>query len=368
MKEITGYFTQLKGTSEEAGRQQGVFAVEQSAFMRMAVLPERMPEQRLREAIKLLDQYCPGINDEIHGAAEAIGVEPGRMAYYAGTDIQAGCSHCAVLPGKSADGRTYVLRNYDLSPELTDMRLCYTDIQGLYRHTGFSASLFGRTEGMNEHGLCVTFSACGQPVGEVQGMRPAKLRGLQFWAVVRTVLERCRSTAGAVDAIRDMPIASNMNLIIADPSGEAALIETFDGKLAVHDTDGSSSQPYVTATNHPLFAEVERLEPRKLNHSVIRHRLLNDMLEKQDLVGKQDLKAMVETEYPHGLTVHNYRQWFGTLHSVLFDLEERSLDVCFGSPLMNPWYTLRMGEQLPFAKVNVQVEHREAGPDFWKLV
>ncbi|PZM65992.1 C45 family autoproteolytic acyltransferase/hydolase [Paenibacillus dendritiformis] len=367
MQEKTGYFAHLEGTSREVGRQQGQFAAEQPAWMPMLVLPEPLPEARLRETMRLLDDYCPGINDELLGAAEQLGVEPGRMVYYAGTDIQAGCSHCAVLPGKTADGRTYVLRNYDLSPELADMRLCDTAIHGRYRHIGFSTVLFGRTEGMNEHGLCVTFSACGQPVGNMEGMRAAKVSGLQFWAVVRTVLERCRTAAEAVAAIREMPIASNMNLIIADASGDAALLETFDGEIAVKEADGTA-ESYVTATNHPLFPEVARLEPRRLHHSVVRHELLNEALGGSAPVGKDELRGLVQQEYPHGLTVHNYRQWFGTLYSMLFDLNERTLDVCFGSPLQNPWYTVRIGERFPLEQVKVRMEHRDPEPGFWQLV
>ena len=41
-----------------------------------------------------------------------------------------GCSLGAILPGKMADGKTYVLRNYDLSPDISDMRLCTTRVEG----------------------------------------------------------------------------------------------------------------------------------------------------------------------------------------------------------------------------------------------
>nr|MDF9459864.1 hypothetical protein [Bacillus pumilus] len=36
-----------------------------------------------------------------------------------------------------------------------------THVKGSACHTGSSLLLFGRSDGMNEHGLSVTFSACG---------------------------------------------------------------------------------------------------------------------------------------------------------------------------------------------------------------
>lgn len=59
MQERTGYFAHLEGTSREAGRQQGRFAAEHPGWMPMLVLPEPLPDARLRETMRLLDDYCP---------------------------------------------------------------------------------------------------------------------------------------------------------------------------------------------------------------------------------------------------------------------------------------------------------------------
>lgn len=80
----------------------------------------------------------------------------------------------------------------------------------------------------------------------------------------------------------------------------------------------------------------------------------------------EKLKELVENEYPAGLTVHNYQEWFGTLHSLLFDLHERTMDVCFGSPLLNKWYSLKVGEELPFSVVDVNFVNRPYA-DFWRV-
>lgn len=77
------------------------------------------------------------------------------------------------------------------------------------------------------------------------------------------------------------------------------------------------------------------------------------------------LKELVEREYPTGLTVHNYEEWFGTLHSVLFDLHNRTMNICFGSPLFNDWYSLKVGGSLSFSQVNVKFNNKTY-TDFWR--
>ncbi len=54
--------------------------------------------------------------------------------------------------------------------------------------------------------------------------------GLQFWAVIRYLLENCKDVDEALEYLKDMPIAYNINLLLADKSGNIALVETLDGK------------------------------------------------------------------------------------------------------------------------------------------
>ena len=367
MQQIQGYFSYIEGTRYEAGYQQGEFAKKHSHFLQGILLNEPLPEDQWKEAAALLEQYCPGITEEIDGFCAALEVPPSLVSYYASSALHSGCSHCAILPAKTENRHTYMLRNYDLSPNVDDMRLCSTSIEKAYKHTGFSVFLFGRTEGMNEHGLCVTFSACGMPVGNAPGMRPPRASGLQFWAVVRALLEQCRNVSEALQLVKEMPIASNMNLIICDPHGHAALVETFDGHKAIREVGDTSQAPYIAATNHPLFADIEQLEPGKLNHSVIRQHILQQFLEQPGSVSIEDLQSLVSTEYPQGLAVHNYNQWFGTLRSMLFDLDDRTINICFGSPIDNPWYTVPVGGKMPVDQVQVTVRHHDYAPDFWQI-
>ena len=113
------------------------------------------------------------------------------MMYYYQTLLKAGCSHCAVLPKKTDLEHTYVLRNYDLLPVIDDMRFVQLMVKVRMHIVAFLLNIL-RTEGVNEHGLAVTFSACGQPVGNIAGLRKPMVSGLQCFAVIRLLLEKCK--------------------------------------------------------------------------------------------------------------------------------------------------------------------------------
>lgn len=364
MYQVKGYFSSLKGSHYEIGKQQGEF-VEQHPFL----IPQFIEQENLishnhwTESRNILNQYCSGINEEIEGFCEVLKIPTKNMMYYYQTLLKAGCSHCVVLPKKTDSKHTYVLRNYDLSPKIDDMRFCSTHVEGAYAHSGFSTQYFGRTEGVNEHGLAVTFSACGQPVGNIEGLRKPVVSGLQCFAVIRLLLEKCKNVQEAKSLIEEIPIASNINLIVADPL-DAARIEIFDGYKSITSID-EESQDFIVSTNHAISLPIQKLSNRRLEQSTNRYHTLYEYLNRNELVSLESLKGLVEKEYPTGLTVHNYEEWFGTLHSILFDLHNRTMNICFGSPLLNDWYSLEVGGIMPFSEVNVNFKNKTY-TDFWR--
>jgi len=362
--QVKGYFASLSGSYYEIGRQQGEFVKNNPFLVSHFIQQEKyISDDYWKESRDILEQYCPGINEEIEGFCDVLKIFPRQVMYYYQTYLKAGCSHCAILPQKTDSKHTYVLRNYDLSPQVDDMRFCSTRVTGSYYHSGFSTQFFGRTEGMNEHGLSVTFSACGQPVGNIEGLKKPVINGVQCFAVIRVLLEKCKSVEEAITLIKEMPIAANINVIISD-CFRVARIEIFDGCKSVTRIEGNEA--FIVSTNHAVSSTIKKLNNRKLEHSSKRFQVLHNNLVQKEYISMEKLKELVENEYPAGLTVHNYQEWFGTLHSLLFDLHERTMDVCFGSPLLNKWYSLKVGEGLPFSVVDVNFVNRPYA-DFWRV-
>ncbi|MCZ2970470.1 C45 family peptidase, partial [Acinetobacter baumannii] len=104
----------------------------------------------------------------------------------------------------------------------------------------------------------------------------------------------------------------------------AAYIEILDGHKSTITID-DEKQAFIVSTNHAVSSSIQKLNNRKLEQSTKRYYLLHEHLNRCEQVSIESLKKLVEEEYPAGLTVHNYEEWFGTLHSVLFDLHDRTM-------------------------------------------
>ncbi len=357
----------LQGSAYDAGVQQGQVIQQIPGFTQFLQSGKQVPNrQDLGHTLALMRRFCPGLEEEINGVCDVLHIHPADMVYYATTHLAPQhCSHLAALPRLTANGHTLVARNYDFNETMDDLRLVTTRINGKAAHLGFSVMLFGRCDGMNEHGLSVTMSAGGMPVGSGEYMRPALQDGLHFWALVRSLLEECRTLDEALAYYHEFPCCSNPILILADASGHAAVAETYGAKQAVRRVDAYTQDGYVFATNHFCDPALIAAEPTRQQHSLTRAKTMEHFLTHQEQpIAVDDLKALFSASYPAGLNCHYYADFFGTLHSLIFDLNERSAHIAFGSPAANPWQLFQLGTEIP-DKYSAKLPQEVAPSGFW---
>ncbi|MFD1412253.1 C45 family autoproteolytic acyltransferase/hydolase [Oceanobacillus jeddahense] len=365
MSDYTGTFIFLEGSSYEIGEKQALEFCENPHAKKLFFSESPDSDKTYLEMRAQIEEYCPGLNEELEGFAKGFGFEPDQLNFYNDAWlIPGGCSLGVISPRKMVDGKTYLVQNYDLSPEISDMRLCSTKVRGRYTHTGFSVSTFGRSEGLNEKELCVAFASCGMPIENYPGMREPVSTGLQFMVIVRSLLETCKNTEEAVYAIKNMPVGTNMNLLIADVGGESALVGTYDGVKLVKKTD----MDYLMATNHGLFPEIRNLEQGQLDQSLQRYKVLENNFSAKGKLSVSEIKELLLKEFPEGVSIHNYKENFGTVHSVLFNLTDRKLEFSFGSPIQNSVYKINVGEAFLKRRFPVQCKSESYGTDFWRIV
>lgn len=369
MKPITTRTMELRGSSYEIGRSLGRYVSSVPALKNWLTAGyQNFGLQEVKEALKLFERWCPGLPEELAGFADELKAAPESVVYYAMTYLRPSCSHAALPPVKTAVGRPLLARNYEFHDDAEDFTLIKTCPDGKYTHLGTSVLCFGRDDGLNEHGLAVTMSSCGFPVGPNQGMRKPALKGLQFWAVIRTLLERCKNTEEAVSCLQDMPIAYNMNLILLDRLGHGALAETLDGRLEVRCLDSEGESPYLHATNHPVLESMISLEPQAMNHSLVRYERIKEILDQPGLVTVDELKNMLLSPYPHGLCCHYYNDFFGTTKSMIIDPEDGTIDLCWGGRKENGWQTYRLTDTLPRIDKQIAIELQTADPELFRFV
>ena len=359
----------VEGTSYDVGKLQGHMLKEDpEQYKFITSLPPGINQKKYSksEFKKIKDfftEYCPGINEEIKGTADALGaVEEDITYYYMGHSRGQHCSHFAVLSPISEDGHTYAGRNYDLHPACNDLRLCTTHVKGYYSHIGFSEDFFGRTGGMNEEGLCITTSLAAEKRGSVNG-------GFRYHAVVRTVLDRCKTVDEAVEIIQQIPISDYQNFIVTDCHGESALVEIACSKKCVNQIDQNSQTTFLCATNHYTLPEMIQWNTGPKQHSVIRYKTIEKRLKGAiPQVSRGALVNILSDPFPEGVCCQHYSGFLGTLWSVIFDVTDIKAEICFGTPHKNEWRSFGLDTPPGITKYTTTLVNKPADPAIWRKV
>ena len=367
LKEIKETLKNLCGSSYEVGTKIGIWALTKPNLLRtMLIPPNAYPQNKMTEIKKMLDEYCSGINEEIQGFADAVGVSVEQVIFYAMTYLERGCSLMAALPKKTKNGHTLLARNYDFNDSMEEMCFVYTEIEGKYRYIGSTLNLFGRCDGMNEHGLAACKASNGLPVGNFEGGQKAGVTGFSFWIVIRSILENCKNVKEAIDWTMSAPIGYNISLMVADKDNHIALLQCMDGHKAYRILEAESVETYLSATNHTILEEIKPYEKMVIGSSQVRNSRITEVFENNDKVSKNDLKELLSTSYPNGLCCHYYEEFFGTLRSMIFDVTEQTVEMTFGSPQTNQWKLFSV-KPLEEMELSVLLPQEKASSDFYKI-
>lgn len=320
-----------------------------------------LSNEKIKYIRKVYDEYCPGLNDEIEGFAEAFGVKSDNIVLNTNLfESNYGCCQIVALPCITKNGHVLVGRSYEYTPD-DEKKLSICRINGKPAHLGFAVFLFGRYEGVNEHGLSITVSAAAPGV-------ETSVNGVRFWVAIRSIIENCTNTEDAVYMLKNMPISSNSNFIIADKQGMAVLCEVscFNGKKEVK---VKKAEDYLVSTNHYTIEGMKKYNIAKMNQSVMRYNAAHDTMNKSTpSVSKDTLKKILSNKLPHGVCCHYYEDGLGTLYSMIFDLTTLDIHVCFGSPNINGWKKYDMFNEKK-GSTNIKIpyvnEYPTAFSNFW---
>ncbi|HWQ45399.1 MAG TPA: C45 family peptidase [Longilinea sp.] len=356
----------LQGTPYQIGCQQGESLKQIPGWVNFlgSCAPE-WSQQHYAEAKRLYEQFCPGLNEEIQGLTDTIGISPDRLIYHFFTYLlPPRCSHFVLLPDQTANGHSLHGRSYEFNIETNDNRFCLTRPQGKHAHYGNTSLLLGRLDGMNENGLVVTMTAGGIPIGNTPELRPPVQQGLQFWVVVRSLLENCKDVSEALDWLKEIPCGGNPILMLSDSQGQAARVEIYGAKKSIRSVEAG----YLTATNHFSDPEMEPHNGFVMANSPMRAKRIQSWIEEHSrTAGMDEGKQLLSAKYPQGLCCHYYAETFGTLHSMLFDPQAKEIQICFGSPAENGWYSydFRSGD-IPGKEYMVSFPQETAPASFWR--
>ncbi|MBE9916860.1 choloylglycine hydrolase [Paenibacillus donghaensis] len=311
----------------------------------------------------MIDSICPGFVDEVQGFADELNVEAEKIICYANSYHDSPhCCQFAVLPENTSDGHFYVGRSYEYFVR-DERSLCITRVTGKPKHMGFSLQNAGRMDGMNEYGLVVSMSSTAY-------LKPIGGDGCEFWVAIRALLDRCKDVYEAKCLLEEMPICTNVNIMVADAGNQASLFEVASfspnhKRMAVRKPVGG----LMAATNHYVSPEMKEFDEHHFWNSEIRYSSVwNSLLRESPDMDEEKVKTLLSAPYPYGPCCHYYSSGMGTLRSMVFDITDKSLKVSFGPPDMNPWHAFDFDAPVGLKEIVCEYENVNIGnpEQFWR--
>ncbi|MCK4498495.1 hypothetical protein KAU25_04790 [Candidatus Bathyarchaeota archaeon] len=314
----------LKGTHYEIGYQIGEKMVEQGRG-----LPEYVKDVKERnvqfaqETERKVRPVISGLLEEVDGIADGSGYPRNIILTLVLTLGRIpGCTALAVNCKQKEGGRIIFGRNYDGPSGCKDFTLYKTYPDGDLSHVGCCWDLLvGREDGINEAGLAIA-------VNGVHGVYNDK-PGVWDHIPVRAVLDNCETTSSAVSLLRKIPHLFSKNFLVADATGEIAVVEAAQQNVTVqHCKNG-----FGAITNHFTSKTMRQYNNPKLRMLKTEERLKTAeawLQQRSELIDLTGLKKLL-TDVRDGVCSNGKN--FSTAWSWVAQCGERSIELATETPV-----------------------------------
>ncbi len=253
------------------------------------------------------------------------------------------CTTLALAPQRAESNDIIVAKNFDYLNELTPFQLtCESAPQGRYKTLGSTIGpLPGMLDGMNEHGLTVTYNLA------FTTDKPSNFVPLSM--VLQEMLETCRTSEEAVNFLaKSKRGGHDAVLTLADTSGDIRGVELSSNHYDMRRiTDG-----LLINTNHYHTESMQRVEipsdaiysgsstpkewlgRRVLESSERRYDRAAELLNGVKSVSEEKIVSVLRDHWngsPSNLTICQHGQQFSTIRSVIFYPRRKVLKVLYGN-------------------------------------
>lgn len=343
-------FFEAQGEPRELGRQHGDQAAEQiRGYLDFLAESLRLTREQLRQRAlrfqSLFESQCPDLLTEAMGLAEGakLTLADALVAQLRGELAQVAdgaCTTFAIGPRGTATGGTFVGQTSDNPPELERfgyvLRLRPTNKPAVLMWT-FGGML--GYHGINEHGVSHFANALGGG--------PSWKFALSHYPLKRLILEQ-RSLRDVMKLLREFPVCSNGNYMLADGSGAILDVElTSDGPFVPELQDR-----FLVHSNHFLCSEFacDANWQHSLKDSFPRLDRMRALLDsKFGSISLVDMQQFLADHDGHPVSIcrHSHTGPEGpmlgpsgkTVVALIAEPEQRRMHVALGNPCENPFVT-----------------------------
>lgn len=207
----------------------------------------------------------------------------------------------------------FYVRNYDFSPSLYDARLIFSNPSEGYASVGFSQQIIGRLDGMNENGLVVGLHFVNnQWEGE----------GFLASTIVRILLEKCKNIEEAISQLKKIPHRYCYNYSMTDTSGKMVVVEATPTEQIV------CAEQLFSCTNHFESQKLKEKNKAYIENSIQRKHDINRFIANACPTALSAFYHFNDGNSP--LFFKQYKQYFGTLHTVVYSPNQLEVIVGIG--------------------------------------
>ncbi|MBD1373539.1 choloylglycine hydrolase [Hazenella sp. IB182357] len=309
------YHPRLKGSYYEAGKHYATLL-----YQKGIRFPQITTEQLTygMQCLPILKKFDPNVIQEIKGFAEGFQTNVENVsAFLLSLGVFEMTGQCSIFAAYNGE-EVIVGRNYDMRYEFRKTtEAAFVDIDRRYPYIGHSDCFIGKVDGINTHGLFVGISAVPH-----EGIQ----KGINFYFAVKYILENCRTVAEGIEVLRKFPSSVGNNYLLADSSGEMAVVEVAPHHFLVNRPNG----PYIHCTNH--HARTPASPKWNWSKSKERHVSLDQRLQEDAQNMTIDIAKSIMSETKGHVCLNLKKHQFGTLYSVVANLNTLEIHRAEGSP------------------------------------
>lgn len=275
------------------------------------------------ESYQVLKNEYPEAVEEIEGFSQGIKDRPENLAaFLLSLGIFESSGQCSVFAFRNPQS-VVVGRNYDMLfafKKFTESSLIAPSDK--YSYISQSDVFIGRSDGINEKGLFVAMSF-------VNGTQV--IPGVSFHFVVKKVLENAASVKEAISLIQETTVSSANNFIIADRSGDIAVVESAPQSSFVRRP--SKEKCYLHITNQFVSSKMLEFDRGGVewSQSLERSDRLSTLLSEKKSVSLQAAKKILSDAC---VCLDLKKEKFGTIWSVVADLNKISIERAESKPTL----------------------------------
>lgn len=318
------YKPRFKGTHYEAGYHYGNLLARKGVNIESLLKFKESQIMMGLESLKVCEKVYPEIISEIKGMANGLGVDHelfGTFIITAGAnDSSIGCTTFCY---KSRDD-FYFVRNHDMFSYLK--KVTEASVYRLENTQCFLAhgdGLIGKEDGINEHGLVVGMNFIAPKI-----LKP----GLNFFLIIRMLLEKCKTVKEAIKLLREIPSLTSHNIMLMDKTGDMAVVEMCSEELRVRKP--LNGENHMISTNHFVHEDMQVYDNKpdpNWYHTKERYATVEGVLKTNLESGREIGIDLAKGKYGF-VCQYDRKLGFDTLWSVSYQLSDLSIFRAEGNP------------------------------------